>query len=313
MNIFSSDVYLDTVGEVYFPDRARAIDIFRTASKYFRLLVIEGKQVITSWPFLDFVEPLDFAPTNSVKELSYIPSAVLETVPADRGSPGAGRVGVEPAPFIAWNQFADWAQFEALVTTRRKNLKRESLRKHRGLQTSLGSVSVLLNDNRPEVFDQCIRWKSAQYVRTGLRDMFANRNHVRFFQELHRKQVLVISSIAAGDRLLAVHFGALAERIFYSWVAAYDPEHSTYSPGALLLEALLAESFKRGDSEFNFLIGDQEYKWFYATHNRVIGPIGRLPMSIRLARAAKRPIRRALAKNPRLLLLARKVMRRLER
>jgi len=313
MNIFSSDVYLDTVGEVYFPSRERGVQVFRTAGKYFRLLVIAGKQVITTWPFLDFVEPLDSGPPEPVKELTYIPSAVLETVPADRNSPGAGRVGVEPAPFVAWNQFADWGAFEALAATRRKNLKRESLRKYRGLQSSLGSVSMLLEDDRPEVFEQCIRWKSAQYLRTGLRDMFANRDNVRFFQELHRKQVLVVSSISAGDRLLAVHFGALAERTFYSWVAAYDPEHSTYSPGALLLEALLAESFKRKDSEFNFLIGDQEYKWFYATHNRVIGPIGRLPVSIRLARAAKRPIRRALAKNPRLLLLARKVMRRLER
>ena len=313
MNIFSSDVYLDTVGEVYFPGRERAVQVFRTAGKYFRLLVIAGKQVITSWPFLDFVEPLDSKPPEPVKELSYIPNAVLETVPADRSSPGAGRVGAEPAPFIAWNEFADWGAFEALAATRRKNLKRESLRKHRGLQSSLGSVSMLLEDDRPEVFEQCIRWKSAQYLRTGLRDMFAKRDNVRFFQELQRKRVLVVSSISAGDRLLAVHFGALAERTFYSWIAAYDPEHSTYSPGALLLEALLAESFKRKDSEFNFLIGDQEYKWFYATHNRVIGPIGRLPVSIRLARAAKRPIRRALAKNPRLLLLARRVMRRLER
>jgi len=313
MNLFSSDVYLATVADIYFPGRERAFEIFRTGGKDFRLLVIGRNQVINSWPFLDFVEPLDVAPTVPVQELAYIPNAVIETVPADRRSPGAGRVGVEPAPFILWNQFSDWEAFEALVATRRKNLKRESLRKHRGLENTLGSVSVVLSDDRREVFEQCIRWKSAQYLRTGLRDMFANRDNVRFFEELHRKQVLVVSSIAAGDRLLAVHFGALVDQTFYSWVAAYDPEQSTYSPGALLLEALLAESWKRKDSEFNFLIGDQEYKWFYATHNRVIGPIGKLPVSIRLARAAKRPIRRALSKNPRLLLLARKVMRRLER
>jgi hypothetical protein len=313
MNLFSSDAYLKTMVEVYFPGRASSVRVFRVGGKFFRLLVIDGEQVISSWPFLDFVEPLESAPRDPIKELTYLPSAVLETVPADRRSQGAGKVGVEPAPFIAWNQFVDWAAFEAWVATRRKNLKRESLRKHRGLQTTLGTVSVLLKDDRPEVFEQCIRWKSAQYLRTGLRDMFANRDNVRFFQELHRKQVLVVSSISAGNWLLAVHFGALVYRTFYSWVAAYDPKHSTYSPGALLLEALLAESWKRKDLEFNFLIGDQEYKWFYATHNRVIGPIGKLPVSVRLARAAKRPIRRALAKNPRLLLLAKKMMRRLER
>jgi CelD/BcsL family acetyltransferase involved in cellulose biosynthesis len=124
---------------------------------------------------------------------------------------------------------------------------------------------------------------------------------------------VIVSSISAGVQLLAVHFGALADRTFYSWIAAYDPKHSQYSPGALLLEALLVDSWRRRDVEFNFLIGDQEYKWFYATHNRVIGPQGSVPLTIRLARAAKRPIRKALSNRPQLLLLARKLMRRLER
>ncbi len=313
MNLFSSDIYLDTVADIYFPGRARAIEIFRTDGKYFRLLVLDHKEVITSWPFLDFLEPLSKPPGEGFKELAYIPNTVLEIVPADRQSPGGGRVDVEPAPFINWGQFPDWAAFEALVASRRKNLKRESLRKQRGLQNSLGALSIVLSDSRPEVFNQCIQWKSAQYLRTGLRDMFANPDHVRFFREVLRKELVITSSISAGGRLLAVHLGALADRTFYSWVAAYDPQHSTYSPGALLLEALLAESWRRRDVEFNFLIGDQEYKWFYATHNRVIGPQGSVPLTIRLVKAAKRPIRKALSNRPQLLLLARKLMRRLER
>lgn len=311
MNIFSSDVYLNAIADIYFPGRARTIEIFRTAGKYFRLLVIDGKKVITRWPFLDFVEPLE-APAGPGQELAYIPNTVLEIIPADRGSAGGGRADAEPAPFINWGQFSEWSGFEALVARRRRNLKRESSRKQRGLQNTLGALSIILSDTRPEVFDQCINWKSAQYVRTGLRDMFADPSHVRLFRELQRKELLVVSSISAGGILLAVHFGALADRTFYSWVAAYDPQHSTYSPGALLLEALLAESWRRKDREFNFLIGDQEYKWFYATHNRVIGPLGSVPLTVRLAKAAKRPIRRALSNRPLLLLLARKLMRRLE-
>ncbi len=313
MNLFASDIYLDTVADIYFPGRVRAIEIFRTGGNYFRLLALDNKEVITTWPFLDFLEPLSNPPIKGFKELAYIPNTVLEIIPADRRSPGGGRIDVEPAPFIHWGQFPDWAAFEALVASRRKNLKRESLRKQRGLENTLGALSIVLSDTRPEVFDQCIQWKSAQYVRTGLRDLFANPDHVRFFRELLRKELVIASSISAGGRLLAVHLGALADRTFYSWVAAYDPQHSTYSPGALLLEALLAESWRRRDLEFNFLIGDQEYKWFYATHNRVIGPQGSVPLTIRLAKAAKRPIRKALSNRPQLLLLARKLMRRLER
>jgi hypothetical protein len=313
MNLFSSDVYLNAVADIYFPGRARAVEIFRTGGKYFRLLVLDNREVITTWPFLDYVEPLEEPPGEVSKELAYIPNAVLEIVPADGRPVAGGKADVEPAPFIHWGQFSDWSGFEARVASRRKNLKRESLRKQRGLQNTFGALSIVLSDPRPEVFDQCIQWKSAQYVRTGLRNMFANPDHVRFFRELHRKELVIVSSISAGGRLLAVHFGALADRAFYSWVAAYDPQHSTYSPGALLLEALLFESWRRKDVEFNFLIGDQEYKWFYATHNRVIGPLGSAPLTVRLAKAAKRPVRKLLSNSPQLLLLARKLMRRLER
>jgi hypothetical protein len=312
MNLFSSDVYLQTLGEVCFPRRRATIEIFRTRGRDFRLLVIDGEEVITTFPFLDFVEPLPTPWEGPVRQIDFLPNAVLEITPAEGWSQRAKTDDSQPAPFIDWSLFPDWSAFESMVAQRRSNLGRESRRKRRGLEREVGPLSFVLQQQQEEVFDQCVRWKSAQYLRTGLKDMFASTDSVCMFQELYRKGVLLVSSLRAGDQLLATHFGAMVDRVFYSWVAAYDPKHSAYSPGALLLEFLLQESWRRRDLEFNFLIGDQEYKWFYATHNRVIGALGDAPLARRFTTAARRPVKKVLAHFPRLLLFTRKLRRRLK-
>lgn len=312
MNLFSSDVYLQTLAEVHFPRRLATIEVVRTSGQDFRLLVIDGEEVITHFPFLDFLEPLGKRWEGPVKEIGFVPNAVLETTAAEDWLRRKKTDSSQPAPFIDWSLFPDWSAFESWVAQRRSNLKRESRRKQRGLEAKLGPLSFVLQDQRAEVFDRCVQWKSAQYVRTGLKDMFADGNNVRMFRELHRKGALLVSSLSAGSQLLAAHFGAMVDGVFYSWVAAYDPQHSTHSPGALLLEFILQESWRRKDVEFNFLIGDQEYKWFYATHTRVIGAVGDVPLGMRFARAAKRPVKKALAHFPRLLLFSRKLKRRLK-
>lgn len=63
----------------------------------------------------------------------------------------------------------------------------------------------------------------------------------------------------------------------YWWVPAYDSAYSQYSPGRLLLHFLLRESFNQHHTEFDFLWGDEDYKWYYATHVRLIADLGARP------------------------------------
>ncbi len=95
------------------------------------------------------------------------------------------------------------------------------------------------------------------------------------------------------------------------WVPAYDPDHSKHSPGRLLLEDLMKASYERGDVEFDFLIGEEPYKFQFATHNRVIGPVGTPPLTDLLIAKARKRARAILEKNPRALELARDLKKRL--
>ena len=130
------------------------------------------------------------------------------------------------------------------------------------------------DDQRPEAFELCIRWKAAQYLASGYENLFAREACVKLFRRLRERGVLVVASLSAGDRIVAAHLGTLHAQRQTWWVPAYDVELARYSPGRLLLEAALQESQARKHLEFDFLIGDEGYKYLYATHERVIGPVG---------------------------------------
>lgn len=309
-NFFSTDVYLSSLAETYFPGREWRIELFDTRGKVFRLLRIEPDAVITAWPFLDFVEPLGEVPAGPVAELGYLPHVALGSMRVE------GRLSVpleeseyHPAPYIDWSLFGDWAAFEAKVSERRGNLLPDSRRKRRRLEREVGPVRWVYDDARPETFERCVALKSAQYRANDLEDMFARPGNARMFRALREKGALVVSSLSAGDTLLAAHMAGWADDRFYSWVPVYDPAYARYSPGRLLFELLLRESFERGHREFDFLIGGEDYKWHYATHSRTIGPWGEPPLASRLEWAARRRVKRLLS--PRLLRLARKLKRRL--
>jgi Acetyltransferase (GNAT) domain len=309
-NFFSQERYLTALAVVYFPGEPYSIGIYRTEGRLFRLLQARGKP-ITAWPFVDFFQPLEEAPGADVCNLRYLPKVALATTRADGIRPLASPGALYPSPFIDWSLFPDWASFERMVKARIGNLFPDSRRRRKKVERDLGPLRFIFDDARDEPFVSCIRWKSAQWRSTGQIDGFANKpQHVRMLRELKRRGLLTVSTLSAGETLLSVHLGAIADNRLYWWLPAYDPELARYSPGRLLLEDLLAESFARHHAEFDFLIGGEAYKWHYATHNRDIGPLGKPPLAAFLRHEAKMHIRRVLERNPRLFEAARALRRR---
>lgn len=312
MHWFSTDAFLGALAEASFPGRPARPSLFRSEGRVFRLLGVEGEPPIVEWPFLDFLVPLEGAEAEGPvgDDVHYLPHVALES--AEIGGKPELVEGTEPAPYIVWSRFPDWRAFEAHFATRRSSLIRDSRTKRRNLEKDLGALRFLWEDPRPEVFERCVAWKAAQYDRTGVVNLFLRPESAQLFRVLHARGSLVISSLSAGDTLLAVHFGGLEGGRLYSWIASYDPERSRYSPGRLLLEDMLRESLARGHSEWDFGIGDMDYKWHYATHNRVIAPLGSPSLSNALGRAATARIKRVLQRYPALFERARRFRKRIK-
>ncbi len=308
MNIFSTDAFLLAAAEAWFPGRPFRIGHYRTGGRVFRLVCVDGREPVTRLPFLDFVQPLDVEPDEPIADLAYIPRAALSV--REVSEQPAIAPGTFPSPFIDWSRFADWAAFEAHFAARRPSLPGDSRRKRARLERDLGPVRFVFDDPAPEALERCMAWKSRQYGASGVTDVFAQRENVELFRLMRARGAVVVSSLRAGDTLLAAHLGGIDEERLYWWVPAYDPAFGRYSPGRLLLEALMREGQARR-REFDFLIGDEDYKWHYATHDRVIGPLGTPPLSLVLKKAARSGLRRTLGVFPPLLDAARRLRRRL--
>ena len=308
MHWFSTDAFLGTFAEVHFPGESCRVGDYRVAGRTYRLLTPGGRAPVTSGAFFDFLAPVEGA--GPAAELRGLPHAVLDTFPLGEERPSLPP-GTEPAPFIRWERFPDWPAFEAHFARRRSSLPRDSRQKRRNIEKDIGPLRFAWDDGRGEVFEQCYAWKSAQYDRTGVVDHFASEPNRELFRRLHARGHLVVSTLSGGDRLLAVHFGGLAAERVYSWVAAYDPERGRYSAGRLLLEDMLRESHSRGHREWDFGIGDSEYKWYYASDLRVIGAVGAPSLGTTLATAAKTRLKPLLQRHAAAFEAARRVRKRL--
>lgn len=310
MNLFSSRAFLEIAGGVFFPERRQSIELFRLEGRVLRLLVVDGRPVRVM-PAYDFPQPLDGVPAGeTVQPLGYFPRTVLRTeLMAERV--GDEPRGIQPSPFIDWSGLPSFEAWEAMVRDRVKVKGNDNARQVRRLEKDFGPVKFELDDRRPEVFDAIMRWKSAQYLATGVGDLFAQPANVELFRRLHRAGLLLVSSYSAGSTLLAGHFGANHDRRLGFWIPAYDAQFGKYSPGRLLLLELIRASQQRGDVEFDFLIGAEDYKFQFATHNRVVGPVGTPSLREQVVLTARQEVRKALANAPQLASFARQLKRRL--
>jgi hypothetical protein len=310
VNYFSSDEYLGALAQTWFPGRAWNIGVYAADGRLFQLLAVDGRGPIVtdglargSYHFLDFFEPLAGASlaATSVPRVRWLPRVALDfpEVTSARPSPATGARA--PAPYVDWSRFPDWKSFQAHFASRRSSLVPDSRRKRRRLERCFGPLRFEWDDRDPKAFTTALAWKSAQYLRTKVRDGFAIPQNVRLFQELWRRGLLVVSSLTAGERLVAVHLGVHWDRRFFSWVPTYDVALASYSPGRLHMEHLLAASQSRGDAQFDFLLGGEAYKYHYATHCRLVGALGTAPLAENLRRKARAAVKRALSLYPPLL------------
>jgi CelD/BcsL family acetyltransferase involved in cellulose biosynthesis len=81
---------------------------------------------------------------------------------------------------------------------------------------------------------------------------------------------LTFRCLWSGDEIFAVFYGfTLQGRLFY-FQLGYDPAWSDRSPGIVLLSEVIREAHERGCTEFNFLQGDEPFKWTWTRQSRTL-------------------------------------------
>lgn len=274
MNLFSNEPFLHVLNETYFPNEKLVFQDFHINDQVWRMPVRPNGEIITQWPFLDFYEPIESDPSSLPKRKIYINRASLGKVSADEWFANKYEYAYKAAPTIDWSMFPSWQDYEQFIARHNSQHFPGTEKLKRKIVRNLGAFAYLRHDPRPETLKACFDWKSLQFP--AIKASLDDPKTLEFFNNLIAKRLVLVSSLSAGGVLLAVNVCAYENKRFYSWISAYNPAHSKYGTGRILLDYLMRDSYINGDTEYDFFLGNETYKWTYATHTRLIGEIAGL-------------------------------------
>jgi len=144
----------------------------------------------------------------------------------------------------------------------------EMLRKSRKLQRE-HQVRFEWHTTDAAVFEQLLAWKTDQYRRSGLTDLFAYSWIVQLLKNIWQTQTPalagVLSTLYVNDKVAAIHFGMQSGSLLHSWFPAYDVVQSKHSPGSTLLLLLIQHAGEHGMRCLELGKGDEDYKRTFAT------------------------------------------------
>jgi CelD/BcsL family acetyltransferase involved in cellulose biosynthesis len=161
----------------------------------------------------------------------------------------------------SWKEFVENATSKSLITS--------TDRKARGLARDVGPLRLEVMSDDESAWKAMSRWKSEQYVRTGLPDMMSEEWVQGALRSIWRTRQDgfsgMLTVLHAGDQIAAVHFGMRSHATWHWWFPTYSPEFAKYSPGAILLLEMIKAAPQMGLRWIDLGKGAQTYKDRIAT------------------------------------------------
>lgn len=149
--------------------------------------------------------------------------------------PETGSAEITPAAIM--NLEGGFEQYASRLKSR--NVIKQADRKYRKTKREFGEVRFEWNCRDEAMLDQLIQWKSDQYRRSDIADVFQFEWTSALLKRLWQRQDSgirgLLSVLYGDDRPLAMHFGLQSGTVLHQWFPAYDPaeELKPFSPGAV--------------------------------------------------------------------------------
>lgn len=125
-----------------------------------------------------------------------------------------------------------------VLENRGSKIIKDNAYKKRKLAKDIGPVRFVAHDPSPEILTTLFKWKSQQYNKSGLTDVFG----FSWTQELLLKILSMqsptfsgmLSCLHAGDELIAIHMGMRSQWSWNWWFPRHNNFYNSYSPGIML-------------------------------------------------------------------------------
>jgi CelD/BcsL family acetyltransferase involved in cellulose biosynthesis len=137
-------------------------------------------------------------------------------------------------------------------------------RKARKMAREVGELTFTLHDADSGPMEHMIAWKTEQYRRNRIVNVFGSRWTGELLRRIMNVQTAtfagVCSVLRAGDRIVAVHVGMRSHRVLHWWFPTYDQEFARFSPGIILLFRLAEVLAGQGLNLIDLGKGEDPYK-----------------------------------------------------
>jgi CelD/BcsL family acetyltransferase involved in cellulose biosynthesis len=143
-------------------------------------------------------------------------------------------------------------------------LVKQTCRKRRKLEREVGPLRLETHTTEASVLEALLRWKSDQYVRTRVTNVFAYAWTVQLLKHVLEESgeafAAMLSALYAGPQLVAVHLGMRSHHVMHWWFPTYDPKFGQYSPGQILLIMFARIAQSLGIGRVDLGRGEMNYK-----------------------------------------------------
>ncbi len=205
--------------------------------------------------------PSSLSIQSLLKECGLI-SWAFDHVPDTQCDLMASCEGASESPYIDFSN--GWQAYQENRAQAHSSIIRETQRKQRKLARDAGEIRFVFHTEDDAVFDQLLRWKSAQRRMTKTFDVLQMawaRSVLENLRTVQGEELRgCLSAMYAGDRLVAAHFGLISRKVMHLWFPAYNVEFANYSPGVALMLNMLAEADSQGITRFDLGKGKERFK-----------------------------------------------------
>lgn len=138
----------------------------------------------------------------------------------------------------------------------------------------IGNLTV--EDVKYEEIEICLNnffsMHKQRHANERITSIFENKKNRDFIaglsKKLAKKKWLHFSKLTLNDEILSMHLGFLFNNWFYYYLPVYNEKYSKYSSGKLLLLELIKRSFDENHACFDFMAGNEKYKYLYADNEQ---------------------------------------------
>jgi CelD/BcsL family acetyltransferase involved in cellulose biosynthesis len=161
--------------------------------------------------------------------------------------------------------------FDAYVARRDSRwtkAQREVRRRHRKTESEIGPIRFTFQETSDAIYERHVAMKNAQYARMGLRMALGEGWVGQVLERLRHMQepdfAGVMSTLHAGDRLIAAHFGIRSANVLHWWFPSYDLAAYKLGPGINLVNQCAMAASDHGVTTIDFGKGDEDFKLHFA-------------------------------------------------